>query len=85
MLTLVLWLLFGALIGWLASVAMNRDSAQGAVGNIIVGIVGAAIGGYLFNRQVAPDVLNVGSLLTALVGAIVLLAIVNLAQRGRVR
>lgn len=85
MLTLVLWLVFGALVGWLASIVMHRDREQGAIGNILVGVVGAVIGGFLFNRQVAPDVFSIGSMLTAFLGAVVLLAVLNLAQRGHVR
>jgi uncharacterized membrane protein YeaQ/YmgE (transglycosylase-associated protein family) len=85
MITLLLWVLFGALVGWLASVVTARNAQQGMIGNILVGIVGAAIGGFLFNRSVAPNVLSLGSLLTAFVGAVVLCLIVNLVQRGRVR
>jgi uncharacterized membrane protein YeaQ/YmgE (transglycosylase-associated protein family) len=83
MITLVLWLVFGALVGWLASMVMRRP--EGTVANIVVGVVGAAIGGFLFNRDVAPSVFSVGSILTAFVGAILLLAVVNLFTRGQVR
>ena len=83
MITLVLWLVFGALVGWLASMVMRRP--EGTVTNIIVGVVGAAIGGFLFNRDVAPSVFSLGSLLTAFVGAVLLLAVVNLFSRGTVR
>jgi uncharacterized membrane protein YeaQ/YmgE (transglycosylase-associated protein family) len=82
---LFLWIVFGALVGWLASLVMRRDSSMGALGNIVVGVVGAFIGGFLFNRDISPNVLSVGSLLTAFVGAIILLAIANLVSRGRVR
>jgi uncharacterized membrane protein YeaQ/YmgE (transglycosylase-associated protein family) len=85
MITLFLWIVFGALVGWLASLVMRRDSSMGALGNIVVGVVGAFIGGFLFNRDISPNVLSVGSLLTAFVGAIILLAIANLVSRGRVR
>jgi uncharacterized membrane protein YeaQ/YmgE (transglycosylase-associated protein family) len=85
MITFILWILFGAVVGWLASLVMARDGQQGALGNIIVGVLGATIGGFLFNREVAPSVFSLGSLLTAFIGAVLLLAIVNLVQRGRVR
>ncbi len=85
MITLLLWVLFGALVGWLASVVTARNAQQGFLGNIVVGILGAAIGGFLFNRSVAPDVLSVGSLVTAFVGAVILCLVVNLVQRGRAR
>ncbi|MBA3470903.1 MAG: GlsB/YeaQ/YmgE family stress response membrane protein [Herpetosiphonaceae bacterium] len=82
---IILWLLFGALIGWLASLIMKTDGQQGALLNIVVGIVGAMIGGFLFRRDVPADFFDIGSILTALVGAVVLLGIYNLATRGRVR
>ena len=85
MITLILWIVFGAVVGWLASLVMARDSQQGALGNIVVGILGATVGGFLFHREVAPSVFSLGSLLTAFIGAVLLLAIVNLVQRGRVR
>ncbi|MCA0353170.1 MAG: GlsB/YeaQ/YmgE family stress response membrane protein [Chloroflexi bacterium] len=85
MLSLIAWLIFGALIGWVASKIMNTDAQQGAVLNIVVGIIGAFIGGFLINRDVTGNVFNLMSVLTALIGAVVLLGIVNLFQRGRVR
>lgn len=85
MLTFLLWILFGAFVGWLASLVMARDGQQGTLGNIVVGIVGAAIGGFLFNRSVSPNVISFGSVLTAFVGAVILLAVANLLTRGRVR
>ena len=48
MINLILWLLFGALVGWLASIVMRTDGQQGALLNIVVGIIGAMIGGFLF-------------------------------------
>ena len=85
MFSLIAWLIFGALIGWVASKIMNTDAQQGAVLNIVVGIIGAFIGGFLVNRDVTGNVFNLMSVLTALIGAVVLLGIVNLFQRGRVR
>ena len=85
MISMIAWLIFGALIGWVASMIMRTDAQQGALLNIIVGIIGAFIGGFLFQRDVTASVFNIGSLLTALVGAVILLAVVNLFTRGRVR
>jgi uncharacterized membrane protein YeaQ/YmgE (transglycosylase-associated protein family) len=83
---LIVWLLLGALVGWLASMVMRTDARQGALLNIVVGIIGAMIGGFLLG---GPTINNSGLDLTAIlvsfVGAVVLLAIVNLATRGRVR
>jgi uncharacterized membrane protein YeaQ/YmgE (transglycosylase-associated protein family) len=85
MVSLILWLLFGALVGWLASIVMKTNGQQGALLNIVVGIVGAFIGGFLINREVVPSVFSITSLLTAFLGAVILLGIYNLATRGRVR
>ena len=85
MLTFLLWTLFGAFVGWLASLVMARDGEQGTLGNILVGVAGAALGGYLFQRDVSPTYVSFGSVLTAFVGAVLLLAVANLVARGRVR
>lgn len=82
----ILWLLAGAFVGWLASLIMRRDGAQGFLGDILVGIVGAFIGGILFTGGTINDgVISVNTILVSLVGAVILLAIVNLARRGSVR
>jgi uncharacterized membrane protein YeaQ/YmgE (transglycosylase-associated protein family) len=86
MINLILWLLFGALIGWLASIVMRTDQQQGALLNIIVGIVGAAIGGLLFGAAtINSGVFSLRALLVSFIGALILLALVNLVRRGRVR
>jgi uncharacterized membrane protein YeaQ/YmgE (transglycosylase-associated protein family) len=83
---LILWLLFGALIGWLASLMMRTDAQQGALLNIIVGIVGALIGGFLFGANtINGNDFSLSALLVSFVGAVILLAIVNLVRRGSVR
>jgi uncharacterized membrane protein YeaQ/YmgE (transglycosylase-associated protein family) len=83
---LIIWLLIGALVGWLASMVMRRDSQQGAILNIVVGIVGALIGGFLLGGPtINSSALNLTAILVSFVGAVVLLAIVNLFTRGRVR
>ncbi|HEX9440981.1 MAG TPA: GlsB/YeaQ/YmgE family stress response membrane protein [Roseiflexaceae bacterium] len=86
MINLILWLLFGALIGWLASLVMRTDAQQGAVLNIVVGIIGALIGGFLFGGPtINSSTFNLTALLISFVGAVILLAIVNLVRRGTVR
>jgi uncharacterized membrane protein YeaQ/YmgE (transglycosylase-associated protein family) len=86
MINLILWLLFGALVGWLASMVMRTDARQGALLNIVVGIIGALIGGFLFgSRTINSGTFDLTSLLVSFVGAIILLAIVNLVRRGSVR
>jgi uncharacterized membrane protein YeaQ/YmgE (transglycosylase-associated protein family) len=86
MINLILWLLFGALIGWLASLVMRTDAQQGAFLNIVVGIIGAMIGGFLFGSgTINSNAFDLTSLLVSFVGAVILLAIVNLVRRGAVR
>jgi uncharacterized membrane protein YeaQ/YmgE (transglycosylase-associated protein family) len=83
---LILWLLFGALVGWLASIVMRTDGQQGALLNIVVGIIGAMIGGFLLGGPtINSNTFNLTALLVSFVGAVVLLAIVNLVRRGSVR
>ena len=86
MLNLIIWLVVGGIIGWLASIVMRTDAQQGIFLNVVVGIVGAFIGGLIVNGgSINQAPLNVTSFLVSLVGAIILLAIVNLVRRGRVR
>lgn len=86
MINLVLWLVLGALVGWLASIVMHTDTEQGPVLNVVVGIIGALIGGFLFGGPTLNNgVFNLEALLIAFVGAVILLAIVNLVRRGSIR
>ncbi len=89
MLGWIIAIIVGGVAGWLASLVMNRDASMGIMWNIIIGIVGALIG----NALLAPllgfggsiQEFDLGSFLIAVLGAIILLAIANLVQRGRVR
>ena len=85
----ILWLIVGGIVGWLASLIMKTDGQQGILLNVIVGIVGAFIGGWLISPMVGMGTINegfsIGSVVVSLIGAIILLAIVNLFRRGRVR
>ncbi|KHL24612.1 membrane protein [Croceibacterium mercuriale] len=82
-------IIVGGVAGWLASMVMNRDASMGIFWNIVVGIIGALIGnvlaGALFGVEGTIQTFNITGFIIAIVGAIVLLAIVNLVQRGRVR
>ena len=86
----ILWLIVGGIVGWIASMIMRTNAQQGMLLNIIVGIVGAFIGGLVISPMVGVGTINqnnfsIASLLVSLVGAVILLAIVNLFRRGRVR
>jgi len=81
---IIIWLIVGGIIGWLASMVMRTDAQQGILLNIVVGIIGAFIGGLLFGGSV-NQAITLYTVLSSLVGAIILLAIVNLVRRGRVR
>ena len=87
---LIIWLIIGGIVGWLASMIMRTDAQQGILLNIIVGIVGAFIGGLLFSGLTGEPTINqspldLGAILVSLLGAIVLLGIINLVRRGTVR
>jgi uncharacterized membrane protein YeaQ/YmgE (transglycosylase-associated protein family) len=83
---LILWLIIGGVVGWLASIIMRTDAQQGILLNVVVGIIGAFIGGLIFSGGTINNAgLSVYTFLTSLVGAIILLAIVNLFRRGTVR
>ena len=82
---IIIWLIVGGICGWLASIIMKRDAQQGIFLNIIVGIVGAVLAGWLISPLVGVGTINdgitVGSFLVSLVGAVILLFIVNLITR----
>ena len=83
---LILWLIIGGVIGWIASMIMRTDAQQGILLNIVVGIVGAFIGGLILSGgSINNAPLTLTSFIVSLLGAIVLLAIVNLVRRGSVR
>ena len=86
---LILALIIGGIIGWLASIVMRTDAQQGILLNIVVGIVGSLIGSFLlggfFGGGSLFNDISIGTLIAAFLGAIILLAIVNLFRRGSVR
>ena len=86
MVGLIVWLVIGGVVGWLASIVMRTDAQQCMFLNIIVGIVGAFIGGWLFSSgDINSGVITPTTFLVSLVGAIILLALVNLVRRGSLR
>jgi uncharacterized membrane protein YeaQ/YmgE (transglycosylase-associated protein family) len=87
---LIIWLVVGGVIGWLASIVMKTDAQQGILLNVIVGIVGALIAGFVIAPLFGTGTINqndfsISGLLVSFVGAVVLLAIVNLFRRGTPR
>ncbi|MCA1197197.1 GlsB/YeaQ/YmgE family stress response membrane protein [Sphingomonas sp. R647] len=87
---LIVLLVVGGVLGWLASIVMRTDAQQGILLNIVVGIVGALLAGFLITpliggASITDGAFNVTSLLISFLGAVVLLAIVNLVRRGSVR
>ena len=86
----IIWIVIGGLIGWAASIVMKTDAQQGVVLNVVVGIVGALVGGWLLSPLVGAGTINqndfsLASLVVSLLGAIILLAVVNLLRRGAPR
>jgi uncharacterized membrane protein YeaQ/YmgE (transglycosylase-associated protein family) len=82
----IIWLIVGGIVGWLASLIMRTDGQQGIILNIVVGIVGAVIAGLILGGgTINQDPLDLTAILYSLLGAIILLAIVNLVRRGSVR
>ena len=87
---LILWLIVGGILGWIASMLMRTNAQQGIFLNIVVGIVGALLAGFLLAPLFGVGTINQNNfslpgLLVSLLGAIILLAIVNLFRRGAVR
>jgi uncharacterized membrane protein YeaQ/YmgE (transglycosylase-associated protein family) len=86
----IIWIVVGGLLGWVASMVMRTDAQQGMFLNIVVGIVGALLGGWLLAPLFGTGTINqndfsLSSLLVSLLGAVILLAIVNLVRRGTPR
>ena len=87
---IIVWLIVGGIVGWLASMLMKTDGQQGIFLNVIVGIVGAMIGGWFISPLVGVGTINqdnfsLPALLVSFIGAAILLAVVNLFRRGSVR
>lgn len=86
----IIWIVLGGVIGWLASLIMKTDAQQGVFLNIVVGVVGAFLGGLIIAPLIGTGTINqndfsIASIGVSLIGAVVLLAIVNLIRRGTTR
>ena len=86
----IIWIIIGGVIGWLASMVMKTNAQQGIFLNIVVGIVGAFLGGWLLaplfgTGTINSDNFSLSSLLVSFLGAVILLGIVNLLRRGKIR
>ncbi len=87
---LIIMLIVGGILGWLASVVMRTDGQQGLFLNVIVGVVGAVLAGYLLTpflggAPVTSGAFDIKSLFVSFLGSVVLLGIINLVRRGSVR
>lgn len=87
---IILIIVIGGILGWLASLVMRTDAQQGILLNIVVGIVGAILAGFLVSPLLGAGTItsgsfDIGSLIVSFIGALILLAIVNLFRRGSVR
>ena len=82
---ILLWIIFGGIVGWIASLIMNTDSQQGIIMNVIVGIIGAMIGGWVMSNlgQTPVNGFNLYSFLVALLGSIILITIIGAVRRSR--
>jgi uncharacterized membrane protein YeaQ/YmgE (transglycosylase-associated protein family) len=83
---IIVWLVVGGLIGWLASLAMGTDGRQGILLNVVVGIVGAVLGGWLLSSALGASTINqgnfsLGGLLVSFLGAVILLALLKFLRR----
>lgn len=88
LLTILAWIIIGGIAGWLASLLV-RGAGMGVIGDVIVGIVGAVIGGFLLSLLLPGTYgftgFNLGSLVVAFIGAVILLFVIKLFTRGRQR
>ncbi len=87
---LIIWLVVGGVLGWLASILMRTNGQQGVILNVVVGIIGAMIAGWVISPMVGVGTINqnnfsLPALLVSFAGAVVLLAVVNLLRRGSTR
>jgi uncharacterized membrane protein YeaQ/YmgE (transglycosylase-associated protein family) len=88
LMSFILWIIIGGILGWLASMVMKTNDRQGIFLNVIVGIVGAFLGGLILSPLFGTGTINqydfsIGSLFVSFLGAVILLAIVNFFRRGR--
>ena len=82
---ILLWIIFGGIVGWIASLIMGTDSQQGIIMNVIVGVIGAMIGGWVMSSfgETAITGFNLYSFLVALLGSVILITIIGALRRNR--
>ena len=89
MINLIAWIVVGAFAGWVASRIMHTDAEMGALENIVAGIIGALVGGWIMrnflNTSVDPNGFNILSIATAIVGAVIVIAIYKAITGRRIR
>lgn len=91
MIGFIVWLIVGGILGWLASIVMRTDAQQGIFLNIVVGIIGALLGGFLVQllgfdgANINAGDFSISSVIVSFLGAVILLGIVNFFRRGTVR
>ena len=81
---IILWIIFGAVAGWIASIIMKTDANQGTVTDIVMGVVGAMVGGFLMSLigQTGVTGFNLYSLIVAVIGAVVIIYVGRMMRRG---
>ncbi|MXO60582.1 GlsB/YeaQ/YmgE family stress response membrane protein [Altererythrobacter salegens] len=86
---MIIAIIVGGVAGWLASIVMKRDASMGILLNVVVGVIGAFLGNWLLAPLLgfggSIQTFDMGAFVISILGAIVLLAIVNMVQRGRMR
>ena len=87
---IIIWLVVGGLIGWVASMVMKTNDQQGLILNVAVGVIGAALAGWFISPLIGVGTINqdnfsLPALVVSFIGAVILLAIVNLLRRGTTR
>lgn len=88
--TIIAWIVLGAIAGWLAGLLVRGDEGLGVIGHVVLGIVGALVGGFLANAlgfgtgREGGDVVNIQSIIVAVVGAAIVVWVVGLFSRRRI-
>ena len=85
MFNLIIWIVLGAIAGWIASMMVGNNASQGWVGNIVVGIIGALIGGWIAQALGGAEVtgLNLYSIIVSVIGAVILLVVMRMVRGGK--
>ncbi|HET7830297.1 MAG TPA: GlsB/YeaQ/YmgE family stress response membrane protein [Candidatus Limnocylindrales bacterium] len=84
--SIIAWLVVGAIAGWLAGLLVKGDEGLGVIGHIVLGIVGALVGGFLFGLLTNQDYttgINIGTIVVATIGAVLVVVVVGMIRGGR--